>query len=83
MDQPVCKACSGTGTADYSVCVACKGSGRVALDTASATVNEWVQWIREQPSVEHGVAVLKHMLGQDKAPAGLHDEPVAAAKHDD
>jgi DnaJ-class molecular chaperone len=77
MDQPSCKACGGTGTEAQSVCSVCKGAGRVALDTATATIHEWVQWIREQPSVEHGVAVLKHMMAQDKAPEGL------APKHDD
>lgn len=71
LDHPSCQACGGTGTEGQGVCTVCKGAGRVALDQAEATIEQWVHWIREQPSVAHGVEVLRSMLGQPKAPAGV------------
>lgn len=62
LNNPSCKACSGTGEEAWSKCTVCKGVGRMPLDHATATPEDWVRWIREQPSVAHGVEVLKLML---------------------
>lgn len=68
--KPVCTACGGSGQDGPGICQVCKAAGRLELD-AEAHVNEWVRWIKEQPTIEHGVEVLKRLLALGKAPAGL------------
>lgn len=76
--MPLCGNCGGSGTDGGSTPdPICKGTGRKALDVDSPA-SEWVRWIREQPDVKRGEAVLVLFLdtlapvapGEDKD----HDE---------
>lgn len=64
--HPVCQACGGSGQDGPGICKVCKAAGRLALD-ADTSIEEWVRWIKEQPSIAHGVEVLKRYLESAKA----------------
>lgn len=61
--HPVCQACGGSGSDGVGVCKVCNAAGRLALE-AESSIEEWVRWIKEQPTVEHGVEVLKRYLSK-------------------
>lgn len=69
--HPTCSDCGGTGLQGVGPCPACKPTpGRSPLGDG-ATVGEWVKWIQQQPTVEHGVEVLRRLLHLDTPPDGL------------
>jgi hypothetical protein len=42
--------------------------------TEESSIEQWVGWIQEQPSVKHGVEVLRRLVSQPTPPPGLKDE---------